>query len=286
MRLEIVAGASPLGAWTYVSWRPPELADLVDHLWAYRGPTSHRRKRVFPNGRVELLLNFGDPYRMLEGAGTDVCRAAWVGGPQVGPLVVEQPRHQECLGIRLRPAGAYAVLGCPLREVTGLSVDLTDVLGGGAADLADRCAGARSAPKRFRIVADWLTARLARARGMDEAIAWAVSRLDGSAGAVPIATLRARTGLSKARLASTFREQVGLTPKRYARVVRFHRTLRVLQTAGDCRLAEAAVDGRFYDQAHMNGEFRALGGVTPRAFLAARHPVGDGTTASDGPPER
>jgi hypothetical protein len=49
------------------------------------------------------------------------------------------------------------------------------------------------------------------------------------------------------------------------------------------RLTDVALDARFCDQAHMNAEFRALGGLTPREFLALRHPVGDGSTASDRP---
>jgi AraC-like DNA-binding protein len=97
---------------------------------------------------------------------------------------------------------------------------------------------------------------------------------------VSIATLRARTGLSKARLAAAFRVQVGLTPKVYARIVRFHRALRLLQH-GAAPVTEVALTARFYDQPHLNAEFRALGGITPRQFVAARHPVGDGTTAVD-----
>jgi AraC-like DNA-binding protein len=283
MSVDTVRGPSPLGAWSYAAWRPPALAGLVDHLWAYAGPTSHRRKRVFPNGCVELLLNFGEPYRIVDGGREDVCRHAWLGGPQVGPLVVEQPRRQHVVGVRLRPAGAYAVVGRPMHEVVGLSVDLRDVVGRGADELVERCDAEASVAGRFRLVAEWIGRRLARAGGMDEAVAWAVARLDASGGTVPIAALRERMGLSKARLVAAFREQVGLTPKRYARVVRFRRTLGLLQGAEAVRLSDVALEGRFYDQAHMNAEFRALGGVTPRAFLAARHPVGDGTTASDGP---
>jgi AraC-like DNA-binding protein len=50
------------------------------------------------------------------------------------------------------------------------------------------------------------------------------------------------------------------------------------------RLTDVALDAPYCDHAHMNAEFRALGGVTPRAFLAARHLVGDGSTVSEGPP--
>src|SRR4030095_7348476 len=133
----------------------------------------------------------------------------------------------------------------------------------------------------FRIVADWLAARIARARGVDESVAWAVATLEASGGTAPLAALRERTGLSKERLVAAFREQVGLTPKLYARVVRFRRTLHLLQACGTARLVDAAFEASFYDQPHMNAEFRALGGITPREFLAARHPVGDGSTATD-----
>jgi AraC-like DNA-binding protein len=285
VQIDTVRGESRLGSWTYSAWRPPRLAGIIDHLWHYEGPTSHRRKRVFPNGKVEVILNFAAPYRLLAGAGTELCRVAWVGGPQVEPLVVEQPPRQDAVGVRLRPAGAYALLGRPVREVAGLSVDLADLIGPAAPELAERCDAAATVADRFRIAIGWIVHRLARNRGMDEAVAWAVARIDDSGGTVAIAELRDQTGLSKARLVALFREQVGLAPKVYARVVRFHRALGLLQ-GGAGRLTDVALDARFYDQPHMNAEFRALGGVTPREFVAARHPVGDGSTASDGPPAR
>jgi AraC-like DNA-binding protein len=284
MRIETVRGVFPGGSWSFSSWRPPHLAGLVDHIWAYSGPTSHRRKRVLPNGRVELLINFAEPYRVLDCRGADHCRIAWLGGPQVGPVIIEQPAQQDVMGVRLLPAGAYGLLSRPMRDVTGLSVDLADLIGPAAGELAERCDAAGSVASRFRIVAAWVAGRLAQGRGMDEAIAWAVGRLDATGGAASIGELRAHVGMSKARLAGRFREQVGLTPKLYARVVRFHQTLGILQSGGPGRLTDVALDGQFYDQPHMNAEFRALGGLTPREFLAARHPVGDGSTANDGPP--
>ena len=282
--LETVRGVSPLGGWRYSVWRPPELHGLVDHLWAYDGPSSHRRKRVFPNGCVELLLNFGAPYRLVEGAGADVCRSAWVGGPQVGPIVLEQPAQQHLIGARLRPAGAYAVVARPMRETTGLSLDLADLIGPEASELLERCEETTSLESRFRVLAEWIGRCFARTQGMDRAVAWAVAQLDASGGTTPIAALRERTGLSKTRLVEAFRDQVGLAPKRYGRILRFRRALGQLQSAGPVRLTDVALDAQYCDQAHMNAEFRALGGITPRAFLAARHPVGDGSTVTEGPP--
>jgi AraC-like DNA-binding protein len=198
-------------------------------------------------------------------------------------MVVEQPAHQHVLGVRLRPAGARAIVARPLREVTGRSLDLADLVGPAASQVVERCHEASSVAERFRIVADWIGECFLRAHATDEAVAWAVAQLDASGGTVPIAALRERTGMSKARLVETFRDQVGLAPKLYGRVVRFHHTLALLQSAGAGRLTDVALDAQFCDQPHMNAEFRALGGLTPREFLAWRHPVGDGSTAADGP---
>jgi AraC-like DNA-binding protein len=282
--IETMRGNLPGGSWTYSAWRPRDLARFVDHLWAYAGPTSHRFKRVLPNGRIELLLNFAEPYRMLDCPGVERCRIAWVGGMQARPLIVEQPLRQDVMGVRLRPPGARVVLGRPLREIAALSVDLADLIGAEAGVLAERCYAAQSVAARFQIVAEWIAARIAGAPGMEEAVTWALARLDASGGTAPIGDLRAHLGLSKARFASLFRNQIGLTPKLYARVVRFHQTLTLLQEQGEGRLIDVALDSSFYDQPHMNAEFRSLGGLTPRAFLAARHPVGDGSTTAEGAP--
>jgi AraC-like DNA-binding protein len=274
-QLERVCGDS----WEYTSWRPPELAGVVDHLWAFTGPSANLRKRVFPNGCIELIVNLDEPYRVLEGGGIETLRDAFVGGILAGPMLLEQPRRQRCVSARLRPAAARALFGLPLAEITSIHVDLVDLLGAAGRELAERCAAAATTAARLAVLAAWLRARLAaRSRG-DAAIAWAVEQLESSGGATPIAELHARTGLGKAALAAAFRDRVGLTPKRFARVVRLRRALALLQR-GDPSLAEVAYAAGFYDQPHMNAEFRALAGVTPAQFVASRHPVGDGSTAT------
>jgi AraC-like DNA-binding protein len=275
-----VAGDSPLGTWRYGEWRPPGPAGAVELLWEFEGPTTSVRKRIFPNGCLELILNLGDSYRLVSGAGPTRLGTGWLGGLLSAPVVVDQPVRQRVVGIRLRPGGAYAVLGRPLHELAGLHVDLGDLIGDDADRMLEACHAAGSTAARFRRLALWVDARLQAGRRVDRAIGWCAARIDETAGGVPIARLRERTGWSKSRLAAAFREQIGLAPKLYARVVRFRHVLASLQL-GAGPLGEVALAAGYYDQAHMNAEFRALAGTTPGAFLEARHPVGDGTTAAD-----
>jgi AraC-like DNA-binding protein len=267
-------------AWTYREQRVEHLSCYVDFLWYFEGPTAHHRKRIFPNGKVELLVNMGEPYRMVVGRGSEWLTTGCLSGLQSGPMVVEQPAQQRVLGIRLRPAGAYAVLASPMREISGLVVDLEDFFGRAARELVGRCQEAATVDERFRVATRWVAKHIQKARKATPEVAWSASCIESTGGDVSIRELRRETGLSKTRMASAFRDEIGLAPKLYARVVRFHHVLKMLQD-GRAPLADVALSAAYYDQPHMTAEFRELGGITPREFLAGRHPVGDGSTAAD-----
>jgi AraC-like DNA-binding protein len=77
-----------------------------------------------------------------------------------------------------------------------------------------------------------------------------------------IADLAAEVGWSRTRLASRFCEQVGISPKRFARVVRFEGARRLI-AKGSSSLGEVATRAGYYDQAHLSRDISALAGCTP-----------------------
>lgn len=285
MKLSTIHNRTPLGSWIYSEWRPPHLAGLVEVIWYFKGLTSSARKRILPNGMVEMLVNFGEPYRTISGTGPEWLRKAWLAGLQSGPMVSEQPPRQDVMGVRMYPAGAYALLNGPMREISELVVDLGDLVGRATDELVERCYEAASVEERLRRASDWVEERVMKSCRIDPAVAWAVGQIEQSGGAVSITELRLRTGMSKTRLADAFRDQIGFAPKLYSRVVRFRRAAELLQK-GAAPLIEVALAAGYYDQPHMNAEFRELSGLAPREFLAARYPTGDGNTVSDSHFER
>lgn len=280
MDVRVIARDGPEGAFRFGDAHPAHLDGVADVLWSYTGPTTSPRKRILPSATLELLVNLGDAYVAHAPDGDRTLRRAWIAGVHTASAVCTQPPRQDVLGVRLRPAAAAAVLGVPVGEVAERIVDLDDVIARGGSELAERCGAARSMEARLRVLADWVQDRVRRARPIARPIVWATAEIVRRGGAVPIAELREETGFSKARLVGGFREHVGVPPKVYARLVRFRRVTELLQ-AGAVPLAEVALAAGYYDQPHMTSEFHALSGFTPTAFLAARHPVGDGTTASD-----
>ncbi|MFI1148067.1 helix-turn-helix domain-containing protein [Streptomyces sp. NPDC020817] len=105
--------------------------------------------------------------------------------------------------------------------------------------------------------------------GAAEPLRRAWGELLRSGGSLPVEELAVRAGRGKRRLEYLFREQIGLTPKTAARVLRFQRTLWLVDHGGR-PLADVAVACGFSDQAHMNREFKAMSGRTPRRFRSER----------------
>jgi len=265
-----------LGAWTHTEWRPHAdhpLARVVERIWDFDGWLADRRERVLPNGAVELIVQLDDRYHDVKGSHRPLTPATCVTGLQTGPMVIEAPSTSiRVLGVRLHPSGAWVVLDHPLSALTGLTADLDDVLGPAARELATRCYDADAAGERIAGAVAWLLERVKTSRAgrrTDPAVRWIASRLAASPEPATISALRGSAGLSAARLAAVFREQVGVTPKRYARIHRFRRTVELLQRR-PCSLSDVALRAGYYDHPHLDADFREFAGVTPREFLNGR----------------
>ena len=269
---------SNLGRWTHTGWLPGPghpLEWAVDRVWDFDGMAAHPRERVFPNGHLELIVQLDDRYLDITAAGAVPTPAACVTGIFSRSAVVQAPRRPcRVLGVRLRPAGAWALLAHPLCQLAELTADLGDLVGSAGGELAEQCHHADSGIERVRRAVAWLGGQLRRpdARGVDPAAQWVARRIADTGGSRPIAALRAETGLTDARLIALFREQVGVTPKRLARIHRFDHALTLLTREGGT-LASVAQRAGYFDQPHMNADFREMAGLTPGEFLAAtRYP--------------
>ena len=106
------------------------------------------------------------------------------------------------------------------------------------------------------------------------------AEIERSGGTLRVSSLQRETSLSRARATERFREQIGTRPKQYARLVRFRHVLERLQDDAAV-LADVALEAGYYDQAHMNAEFRELAGVSPTVFLATMFRGGSGNTARE-----
>ena len=116
----------------------------------------------------------------------------------------------------------------------------------------------------------FLVRRLRRSRPHSPAVRYAIRQFQ-SADAVPsVGSVRDQIGVSAQRFIEVFRTEVGLSPKRFARLARFRRVLGCVDRAEEVDWADVAVSTGYFDQAHFIHDFRQFAGVTPSGYLRHR----------------
>jgi AraC-like DNA-binding protein len=194
---------------------------------------------------------------------------AFVNGPHHAHVVPGGDCAASYLEVRLSPLSGYTLLGVPLNELRGGIVDLCDLLGADGRRLAERLREARSWHRRFTILDELLLARLDGGPRPSPEVVRVLQLLVTTGGAARIGRLAGEVGWSHKHLITRFTQQVGLSPKATARLVRFDRVLRRLERPGVPGWERIAAESGYADQSHLVREFRTFTGVTPTAFVSA-----------------
>ena len=198
------------------------------------------------------------------------------GGLHTAPALITHEGYQSGIQLAVSPLGARALLGMPASELVSHDVEATEVCGGLASEIQQRIQAAASWPERFAVLDRLLSSRLRSSQDsgrhdVSAEVRFAWEHLLATGGTMTVSALAEETGWSTRHLRTRFADEVGLTPKAAARVVRFDRARRLLQrraaSGRPLDLAALATHCGFYDQAHMDGEFRALAGSAPTTWL-------------------
>jgi AraC-like DNA-binding protein len=272
----IVHHVSPEGDWETASRLPhPALRPLVHRGYigyAERVRAPLRRLEV-PHQAITVVLNLGPPIA-VDAWGP---QRSFVAGLHDRAVVTEHPGEQLGIQMDLAPLGARTLLGVPMGELARQVVDLEALV---PPAFLERLAATAGWAARFDLLDAFLLARLDDGAPPRPDVAFAWARLAETHGAIGVAQLCAELGCSRRHLAGRFAHDVGLGPKAIGRILRFRRVLGLLaEEDGPGRFADIAAAGGYYDQPHLNRDFRELAGCTPGAYLARVLPGGRGVAA-------
>jgi AraC-like DNA-binding protein len=167
--------------------------------------------------------------------------------------------------VKVSPLAARRLFGLPLHELAERQLPLEDVLD--EPFLVERLHDAQSWGERFRLLDHVFVRHLGAAPPPSSEMAWAWTRLVESDGTVRIGEIARELGWSRKRIAARFRDEIGLTPKRAARLFRFERARALSEAATRPDWAWIAREAGYYDQSHLTHDFRSVTGRTPETFF-------------------
>jgi AraC-like DNA-binding protein len=273
----IVRHESERDVWEMVHGAPdPRLGGYVLRYCAYDERTgSFLRRRELPSDRVVAIVNFGAPIRVLTPYDGWTDQAfGFVAGMHDTFAVTETVGAQRGVQIDFSPVGAHLLWRLPMHLLAGRVAGLDAVFGRAGVLLWEALAGAPGWEERFALLDEFLLERLDDALSPVPSVTRALGRLRASGGTVRVGELASEIGCSRRHLVDGFNEQVGISPKLLARILRFQRAVSFIGTGPGW--AEIAARCGYYDQAHMVRDFHQFAGAAPGEFARRRLPDGGG----------
>lgn len=140
--------------------------------------------------------------------------------------------------------------------------------GGAAGEIREQLLEAPAIDAMFATLERCLLGRLARRLELHPAVEFARGHICRAPHIATVSGLIEAIGLSQRRFIQLFHEQVGLAPKSFCRVRRFQRLLQAMRRHKSVDWAQVALDGGYYDQAHLIHDFQGFSGMTPGVYLA------------------
>lgn len=254
----------------------PALDRFVNGFWVFESSTQpqHAKERALPDGCAQLIINLReDRHRVYDRQDFNRSRTTngcLVVGPQSEFCVIDSLADISFAGVHFRPGGLYPFFDPPCDELHGEHVPLDALWGRWAEELRERLLEAETAEERLCILEEALLARARKALVQRPVVTFAIGEFERGPCAQKIAEVAERSGFSPRRFIDLFRQEVGLTPKRFCRVRRFQQALQRMARGLDVRWTDVALEAGYFDQAHFIHDFRAFAGINPSTYWEAR----------------
>jgi AraC-like DNA-binding protein len=233
-----------------------------------RDENDHTEQLLLPDGHAEIVFNLGNGYErwQMGHSGTrELMGSSYLIGGRSESVFTRNRGPVRLAGVKLDPRLLRRLIRASLSEFSDGILSLRDLNDTALLDLEDAVACAGSAASVQLRLDDFFLRVLANVPLRDPLIDRLVRDIRTRRGSLSIMNWSRDHGIDARRLERCFGDVVGITPKRYARVIRFKHSYQ--QLLAHPRATSMYLDG-YYDQSHFNKEFKHFLGVAPTVRLA------------------
>lgn len=246
-----------------------ELRKYVRYYWMLESDEPFR-VLTFPIGCSQIIFHRKTPLFIPElGQSQDTFT---ISGQVNFPAHLQSDENLEMIVAVFHPHTVSLFIDTPPSAFYNLEISGYDIEHRQLNETANRIFDSKSASDSIRILEEWLMKKIKPSLNI-ERIGHSLGKLLHNP-SIPINALADTTCLSKKQFERIFREYVGMNPKEYARIVRFQKSMLMLQR-GNRNYADIAAACGYADQSHLIREFKSMTGHTPNDLLDHCIPYSD-----------
>ncbi|NJM25806.1 MAG: AraC family transcriptional regulator [Bacteroidia bacterium] len=244
-----------------------EARQLVSCYWFVDDDgTTPVEQKIVPDGYPEIIFHFGDPYEIKLRDTWSLQTRELLAGQLTRYFHLRNTGTSGIVGIKLQPTAIAHLFNCTMSDITDSVVNFRGTLPAAFAML-NPAIESYIFGRNKTVLAGQLdhlfTARSLLSRPL--AVDAAVKQIIDSNGNLNVEEMCDANAISERQLERQFRRYVGLSPKFYARVIRFSYIFQLVNAPG-FSWTDLSLEAGFYDQPHFSKDFKAFTGEEPSRY--------------------
>lgn len=222
-----------------------------------------RTEKIIPDGFTELIFNYGDLYRANMNGEWHLQSANLFAGQLRSYFYLQNTGVTASVAVKLKPAALTQLYGIQMDQYLDKIVDL-DTFPHPELNRLKSILLPFDTEDQLKQVMDNYFLDLAR-QAASNPIQAALDLIFETNGIVSVAELALAAGCGERQLERLFKRFVGLSPKYYARIIRFNYIFQLLNS-GTSSWADIVYQSGYYDQSHFIRNFKAFTGEDPSGY--------------------
>ena len=170
------------------------------------------------------------------------------------------------VAIYFQPNGFNQLFGLPMTELTQNNMGVEEFFGSDGTRLISEISSMESTLQRILAFEDMLRNHIKRKQKKKDSSHWAIQLIQENP-RQSIDEVCTYLKVSSRHLRRKFKEKVGLGPKYYPRICRFHRALQLNYLYPQLDLQDLSFRCGYYDISHFGQDFKHFSGKTPYDYL-------------------
>ncbi|QJB32100.1 AraC family transcriptional regulator [Chitinophaga oryzae] len=248
----------------------PALQDVVSSITIYeadfaRSPGLSNMYRFVPTYQRYIMFYIKDPIKVLRVYSNDfqTKSVSLTVGPLERAVTLDLGQHHLALGVAFKPGGLFRLLNIPMTEMHEQDFDTSMLLGNEIKEVNEQLQeNTHDWDLMLRIVQTYLLKKLSRLKPILP-VDLVMNELVTKAGNATIETLAADACVSVRQFERKVVERTGMSPKRYARLIRFCKAYHLKELHPEATWTRIAHMSGYYDQMHFIRDFKEFAGITP-----------------------
>ena len=249
----------------------PELQPFVKCFWTLEddGAGEPARQRIIPDGCMEMIFHYGDPYKQYFEDGRSVIQPrSFIFGQITRHLEIEPTGRSGIVAARFLPEGLAPFIPAPVSSLENKAVAIADLFGKNAEALERDVMAAAHTPQRIKLIEGFLIAQLADPQMIDTVARACVETIFETQGQLDVVQLADKMNINRRNMERRFTSVIGMSPKQLSKLVRLQTAMKIMEQGKFSSLTSLAYETGYYDQAHFIKDFKEFTGVSPKSFFA------------------